>query len=516
MQNRIILFRFLIFIFAILYSASFIFWNVSADLLYYFNLTESNSVSYMTCFSIMIAKLWLLICGKQIICLKLLGWLLCAFSILIPYCCLQKKTDWTRHLSYLSCGFVLMGSWTQWMYNPDSLTLFLTVLIVVFSVRSELTSGFSLCLLGILLALVTAARLPNAVLVPILCCFVFYRYHIQHLSLFCYLKAIVFTGFIFFVSYETVLYVLTNHDIFYHLTPNTVGTSFGKFEDITHTPAFLISKYAQSFGWGVLNLIEVLLCITCLNFIQIRFNLHKNLWYGILVFFSMFFCFWIVFKSWYVLYSFIVLFIFLLLIRKQDRIENKLSILLIIVCSLVNPLGSDTGFLKSFFLLSAFVPLLLIAFRNKIRSSMLYMGFLFATMFFSSYFFLYYLGHIEKHRYFTDLEYFKGVVVDKDTKDLYEGCYDLFRKYSSEKTIHVYGVPQVHVLKVLTNNAPISFDGYWQYPTDSVQIRAIVDRMDSGSIDCVIDYTSSPIMEYLMKDKSYTLHQENGAYVYLK
>lgn len=106
-------YKYPILILALLYSLSFVFWNINIDAFYWYEAVEFYKSSKMDSLSEWLGYQWKYIFPLDIAYFKMLGWLLCLSSVILVYLSFQSSKTWLKNLNYLSAGIVFMGYWTQ-------------------------------------------------------------------------------------------------------------------------------------------------------------------------------------------------------------------------------------------------------------------------------------------------------------------------------------------------------------------------------------------------------------------
>ena len=85
--------KYTVLLVSILYSLSFLFWNVDlVDNFYWINRTSFYQMDFMNILSDFVCKIWLSIFGKTVLSLRLLGWLFYAGAMLLVYVSCKRKS----------------------------------------------------------------------------------------------------------------------------------------------------------------------------------------------------------------------------------------------------------------------------------------------------------------------------------------------------------------------------------------------------------------------------------------
>lgn len=147
---------------ALAFSLVFVFsgFGNKMDPFFWMNKYEQLDTSLMSLGTVLVGHVWMLLFGRTIASLRVLGWLCCVVAIALPYVCLLDSVQRRAHLHWLAVAYIGMGYGVFQEFSSGCMSmLLLSALIVVWVKYLE---GKNLLIpMAVLAGLATLVRLPN-------------------------------------------------------------------------------------------------------------------------------------------------------------------------------------------------------------------------------------------------------------------------------------------------------------------------------------------------------------------
>ena len=140
------------------------------DAFYWMDLIARRDFQLMACGTIALGSVWTQVFGLSIVSLRCLAWLCCATAIALPYVCLLDSRQRRDNLHWLALAYLLMGYGTYQEYSPGSLSMLALTATAVVWMKYRNNRRW-VWLLPVVMSIAIAARFPNVLLliaVPLL------------------------------------------------------------------------------------------------------------------------------------------------------------------------------------------------------------------------------------------------------------------------------------------------------------------------------------------------------------
>jgi len=343
------------FMFSVIYYFSGIFFGLDySDTFYHLNhaIQPPNDLHlYTFLLSSILIKFLIKLSGYELIMLRFFNSLLFFFAIICPFIILKTRKPKIDTLFYISCILILMAPLNYNILGYDTLTIF--ILAIIFSVLVlylKKSKSYLLITLAILSAVVILIRLPNIVLLPLVFLSVLFK---EGKPLFKITSSGIKSSFLY--GFLTILFIILGYYLYYEDWKTLKSSTL-----ISHNPKILIYRY---FIDGV----KLILYLSFILSNYLLFKYFRNIKYKLLLYASIiglqcFFLFkFILFTPHsgnYSLYLTSIAFSILIIHTYYNKLHKydfkQWIIYLFFLFLFINPLGSDTGFLKAASLLVLF------------------------------------------------------------------------------------------------------------------------------------------------------------------
>lgn len=359
-----------IFLLLIVLTYVFIFCLFGLDLsdtFYWLNLYDKQLESSMVVLTQEIGSI--ILCASQnlfdsglLFFFRIVSFVLYVLAIIIPYVILFSKQERCQYFYILLLTFLLMTP--LFIFSPDVLTtISLSLIITIFiSWIKGKVDGLWICpLLGSISIISVFLRFPNILVIPISLMLIIYvlyhkkyelKYSICVLSL--YVVSLVITYFLLAFLLDCNILMVGIESIFMN---NNVGDAS------SHSTSNLFTRYMQS----AITIIVYMSVITLLYQIGKLLNLYKDkkvlsylLILGIFVFVGYLLMNYVYagngYRNFKMLLSAIIILACCNILFVTKESSKGLSMLVVLLISIVQPLGSDTGLHKISAILLCFLP----------------------------------------------------------------------------------------------------------------------------------------------------------------
>lgn len=343
------------FMFSVIYYFSGIFFGLDySDTFYHLNhaIQPPNDLHlYTFLLSSILIKFLIELSGYELIMLRFINSLLFFFAIICPFIILKTRKPKIDALFYISCILILMAPLNYNILGYDTLTIFiLAILFSVLVLYLKKSNSYLLIILAILSSVVILIRLPNIVLIPIVFLSVLFK---EGKPLFKITSSGIKSSFLY--VFLTILFIILGYYLYYEDWKTLKSSTL-----ISHNPKILIYRY---FIDGV----KLILYLSFILSNYLLFKYFRNIKYKLLLYASLIGlqCFFLLkfilftpHSGNYSLYLTSIAFSILIIHTYYNKLHKydfkQWIIYLFFLFLFINPLGSDTGFLKAASLLLLF------------------------------------------------------------------------------------------------------------------------------------------------------------------
>jgi hypothetical protein len=388
------------FIVSILYVVFLVFFGMDfTDSFFHINNIEIKETKHSTFLTYVFMDLWQNLFGNKLISFRLLNAFLTLSSVFIPLFIFRKQLK-TQVYIVAFFSVLLLASVFNNVCGYDAFSRVFLVLVFSFFIRYIQTDkAVFILLLTLFSAVLIGVRMPNIVVIPILA-FLF----IVHESILLFTKrktlrqalsklAKIFSFFLVIFSVPVVLLSVFYEGLilnFYNGFLAAVKTFLSADSQSSYSGISIFNNYIRDFH-KLIQYTGVLFLFLFLSKIKPRDKKINTVYDFLLVLFFAFYAFVGVIytdKNFYFYSFYTSLMFFTLLIAAKKELDNrnydKIFIFIsIVMFSLVNPFGSNTGLLKVFPFLTMIFPVFFIFYEFKINKKIL--AFAFVVILFSFY-----------------------------------------------------------------------------------------------------------------------------------
>lgn len=481
--------KYTVLLVSILYSLSFLFWNVDlVDNFYWINRTSFYQMDFMNILSDFVCKIWLSIFGKTVLSLRLLGWLFYAGAMLLVYVFLQTKEQMHNNLYFLACGFIFLATGTQRMFTPDSPTVFCLAVVYVCFVRYYKQHFCSLyyCL-AVIGAFATCFRFPNVLLFPFGAALaVFYDMYTNRISV----KKIVFRAglsmALFVLLYSLMVMVLSGRtDLLAFAADGVLRHKVGPSHNLGH----LISMYKSTYFWQLSNCANLFLMFYIVKKV---INVTNQKWISfvalpiivvVLVKHSIYTS--EIYPSFWGLW---VLLCILLLEYKSKEKAEKMAYASFMFLSLISIAGSDCGIMKLMPYCAAVTPICL-CWNKNVGGQSRYVNYMMAILLATSV--IVNMKDIGKYTAKLDTPCLAHLKMTEPQRNAYQSILKDVELYGTKGENIYYGMRYGHTMYALTNSVPQYYSSFWMFQNDYNELSYVIGLMKNNHKLVLFDLTKS-------------------------
>lgn len=481
--------KYTVLLVSILYSLSFLFWNVDlVDNFYWINRTSFYQMDFMNILSDFVCKIWLSIFGKTVLSLRLLGWLFYAGAMLLVYVFLQTKEQMRNNLYFLVCGFIFLATGTQRMFTPDSPTVFCLAVVSVCFVRyyKQHFSSLYYCL-AVIGAFATCFRFPNVLLFPFgVALAVFYDMYTNRISV---KKIVLRAGLsiaLFVLLYSLMVMVLSGRtDLLAFAADGVLRHKVGPSHNLGH----LISMYKSTYFWQLSNCANLFLMFYIVKKV---INVTNQKWISfvalpiiviVLVKHSIYTS--EIYPSFWGLW---VLLCILLLEYKSKEKAEKMAYASFMFLSLISIAGSDCGIMKLMPYCAAVTPICL-CWNKNVGGQSRYANYMMAIMLATSV--IVNMKDIGKYTAKLDTPCLAHLKMTEPQRNAYQSILKDVELYGTKGENIYYGMRYGHTMYALTNSVPQYYSSFWMFQNDYNELSYVIGLMKKNHKLVLFDLTKS-------------------------
>lgn len=509
-------FKYLFLSVAILYSASFATWVLFEDNYYYYTVYERASEFPMTLMYMLLGKIWINNISSNILSVNLLGWMLCISSIALLYFSFINRENWKKYLNFLSIGIVFMGYWTQNIFNPDSVSLLIMVIMLILLFKKCIRTSWSWMILALLSALLIATRFPNILVLPVVCIFLLTDYLQAKMSpakavgctLGYLMLSVIIYGLLMCVMLQTTDLMGYIHT---YLNREPVASRN------THDPFILFCWYRDDMMITIKHLTMVVGSVGCAYLIG--FAKSKKTAIRLL---SLLFPIYILFKfrseffvesyGWKTFYGFSMTLLLLHNAYHEGKFSSYVRALLIVAFAFIMAAGSDTGLQKCALLFAVISPLALIYYKKLVGFTEISKGILVVYLVGTT---CLYASFIKGANLDSFINYPNAtLLVNEESKTLIEKrCQILTDNKVGGHTI-MYGI-QRYAVETITGERGNHKGSFFSFPNDDIETTNVVKLFNSDPQSVLIDYSKSEMIKEKIDFQNTELCKDSTtAYIY--
>ncbi len=140
--------------------------------------------SWMTCGTIAVGYLWMLLFGKTIFSLRVLGWLCTTVAVALPYVMLLDKEQRRANLHWLGLTYWLVGYGSFQEFSPGTLSVLQlsALMCMLVSEKHSSVNGNHSMVIGLIIATLVLIRFPNILAVGVLAVWYVWRFREEGLK----------------------------------------------------------------------------------------------------------------------------------------------------------------------------------------------------------------------------------------------------------------------------------------------------------------------------------------------
>lgn len=512
--------KILLLVLAVCYSFSQLFWGLDyTDSFYYLDIFKSREIDWMIVGFQMLGRLWINCFGDSLIALRICNWLFYAISFILAYWWFVPKESHKTFLGFLSLPFLLLPTFSLNIFNGDSCTLLMCICIskLLMDWMSSSSKKVALTLFFVML-LAFVFRFPNVVILPITVIVVL-LFHRNKRKL---------------IEYFAVCLCVS---IVYCLIVSLLKDGGSILNEGSHSIKSLLVNYLRD-GKMLLRYIPVCMLLVIISFAKIKRQLVRVCVDIMLVIFLLIYLYYNVdfgFACWNIslfissfLISLYVYLIFKWVEEFDDKFFSDRGLLLIILplMALVNPAGSDTGFLKLIWVLLSTIPFLAYNVGMIVKSKVL----IFVV---SVFVLICLLGHYKnpfgepsliKLKYSIDNSQLVGIRTCKEYFDVYENLKNDIQDCEDDDVV-VYGERSYGLCELLDIER-LFHSSFFMNPDEESEVRIMEDCISKHS-PVVFFMPYNPLeakeifdwrhdltkMEYMMFSKGYKEMKRTDYYI---
>lgn len=481
------IFKYILLFVVLLYSIIFIFFGLGfADSIFYINLCKDITSSPLLSMTLIIGKGWMLLFGDSLISFRILNWLLITLAIFMPFLLLTPIHEWAKNIKYVTFSYFLMTVLNYNVFGCDVCTLFflsLTAIVLLkFGQTKKLIYLFYCSFASSLLIL---ARFPNILILPaivLLFGVIEYVNYRNHKSIKTFTVNLLKTNCIF-LSVSISFYILINILI------------FGGYHEFKSELLFAISNSDESHKitsmlYGYLtNFVQIFqyLCVCFFFLYVIRKSLHLNLIVQRVIIVSLIFIF-ILFLNFEIgfhicnwnLSSFFSAIVFTLLIidgatnYQNKNLKNLVFELTLIILSIIQIVGSNTGLLRLSPFLIVFLPIIITSNNPEILRNIYlkyFIGILILFVFYTKLNIVYEDSKITDLKYEIDNNKLTHIKTSKVNAEFIEAILKEYKGYKKANEPVLFFGTISHLFYYLTDLKPLYQNSFWMLPDDLTEIR---------------------------------------------
>lgn len=487
--------RYILFIFALLYSASFVLWSQQPDIAYWMNRSHLFYQDFMCPMTLFIGNIWINLTGHEAVTYRMLGWLLCMVSITYVYLSNQKREDWGRNLNCLSLGIVIFGGFTFQFYNPDSTTVLFLTLLAVYALKHKLNDFRELLLASFLTALAISCRFPNIVALVFVCIYMLlmnleeYRYN----KIWAFKNVALYTCSTFVIYYILLVCLCQRFDIWSMAKESLSATQSSA--ETSHSMSHLLMNNVFN---SVAAWVEVSACVAYVLFLRML-GLSKSSpkWMQWLLPLGIFFLFWYparvgIFETLWIGYfrtaAFAAAFFLLYKAKCSGGRQNWINAVFIICIALSASAGSDDTILKMYGVMMAFLPIPFCYFKKEFDVSPMVksytLGVVLAAM--SGY-----LSPLSQNTTALCLPNNHLQYVSREAASIMHDRYNEYKQYCPNGKALFYGGLLPHRMYQITSIEMPYFCGYWQSVENSEEVAKLIECLKKDPSQMLFVYDKS-------------------------
>lgn len=475
-------YRIPIFVLAIIYSMSFLLWNINIDAFFWYEVVDFYSKGTMNTLSEWLGYEWKAVFPDNIFYFKLLGWLLNISSIFIIYMVFQERKLWGKNLNYLSAGIVFLGYWTQCLYNSDSLSIFLMTIALAIIVKAKEFNLGTYLLLSVVSGCLISARFPNLLFIfvsSIYCSVFIYQrkgrlFFNDLLLIFLYLICSVF---IYVGVQILILGTDTNFLPFIGKISVNKHDTGGGYIDFSHDILSLATVYIESIRVMILNVFALIGVYSLTLYVYKR---YRESWivYGIssLMVIAVLCCYDLYrdeVQGWRIVFGGIFVALMLLAVFQK---KTSLSLtLFILISGLICAAGSDLGLLKATTFYGVMSPYCLLLFKKEFDEQRVLRFYVVSLMMYSVLFYYSFFLKHQKYQRFSDIPECALFMSEGEYKYINAKINDIKSNSLPNKVI-IRGY-NCYMLYAVSQNCPLYRFSYWQMPEDKYEMKVMIDKL---------------------------------------
>lgn len=509
-------FKYLFFIVAIIYSASFATWVLFDDNYYYYTIYDRATEFPMSILYMLLGKFWINNISSNILSVNLLGWMFCISSITLLYLSFISRKNWKIYLNYLSIGIVFMGYWTQNIFNPDSVSLLIMVTMLILLFKRCIRSSWSWVIIALLSALLIATRFPNILVLPVVCIYMFIDYMQNKISpakaVGCTLGYLLMTAFIYGLLMCAMLQTTDLIGYMYTYLNRELVASRN-----THDPFILFCWYRDDMMITIKHLTMVIGSVGCaylLGFTKSKKTTIRliTLLFPIYILFKFRSEFFVESYGWKTFFGFSMSLLLLHNAYHEGKFFSYVKALLIIAFSFIMAAGSDTGLQKCALMFAAFSPVVLIQYKklvgfNEISKGLLLIYLVATTCLYSSFIKGANLNSLVNYPNATLLS-------NEETKTQLENRCQVLMKYKIDGHTLMYGIKR-YAVETVTGVRGLYKGSFFSFANDDLETTNVVKLFNCDSKSVLIDYSKSEMLKEKMNiQTTYMCQESNVANIY--
>lgn len=509
-------FKYLLLILAIIYSASFATWVLFEDNYYYYTIYDNVSDNPMIILYLLLGKFWVNNVSSNILSVNILGWLFCISSLILPYLTFVSRKNWKLYLNYLSIGIVFMGYWSQNLYNPDSPSLLIMVIMITLLLKRCCNNAWSFVVYAILSTILMAFKFPNILVLPVVGVFL-YIDNLQHEK--SQTKAISSAlGYLMLtaMTYTVLMCIMLQ-------TCDLIGyvQAYSNKEPVasrnTHDPFILFCWYRDDMMITIKHLTMVVGSVGCAYLFG--FTKSKRI---VIRLITLLFPIYILFKfrseffvesyGWKTFFGFSMTLLMLHNACHEGKFISYVKALLIVAFAFVMAAGSDTGLQKCALLFAAVSPIVLIHYRklvgfNEISKGLLVIYIVGTTCLYTSF--------IKGANINSYINYPNATLfINKDAKSMLEERCRILKENKVDGHTIMYGI-QRYAVETITGVRGNYKGSFFSFPNDDIETTNVVKLFNSDSKSVLIDYSKSVMLKEKIDFQHTELCQDSTtAYIY--
>lgn len=475
-------YRIPIFVLAIIYSMSFLFWNINIDAFFWYEIVEFYPKGIMNTLSEWLGYQWKSLLPDNIVYFKFLGWLLNIASVFIIYSAFQEKERWLKNLNYLSAGIVFLGYWTQCLYNPDSLSVFLISIALAIAVRIRSLNIGNVLLLALVSASLISARFPNFLFLFICSIYLLIQSKQRNGKLgfrdLSFIGLYLFCSILIYVGIQALILGIDTKFLPYMglFVPKYRGMG-DEFVDFSHDIPSLVAVYTKSIRVMVLNVFALIGVYSLTTYIYKR---HKESWiiYGIssIVIILVLCCYDLYrdeVQGWRIVFGGIFIAL-MFLATYQHKITISQS-LFILMTGLICAAGSDLGLLKATTFYGVMSPYCLLLFKKELDEQRVFRFYVASLMLYSVLFYYSFFLKHQKYQRFSDIPECALFMSEGEYKFINAIIEDIQSNSLPNKVI-IRGY-NCYMFYAVSQNDPLYRFSYWQMPEDKYEMKVMIDKL---------------------------------------